>query len=192
MSSSSKDPEAATQVEHASASESQRSVEEKKLAVWEEALLQEFLYAIGHLNHVEQHLIEEDALTGLPLFGDLVDMFREQRKLVGQVMFMVERLEATKSGTLLRSSWESIWCALKHITTALIHVDECIEKLLKKFKSVGDPALVENVKVLLGVRKSLIDGALKIIERGKQVANILSEAGTRCKEDLCLEEVEHR
>jgi hypothetical protein len=39
MSSSSKDPEAATQVEHASASESQRSVEEKKLAVWEEALL---------------------------------------------------------------------------------------------------------------------------------------------------------
>jgi hypothetical protein len=25
--------------------------------VWEEALLEELLYAIGHLNHCEQHLI---------------------------------------------------------------------------------------------------------------------------------------
>ncbi|MEM0371880.1 MAG: hypothetical protein QXY23_04815, partial [Ignisphaera sp.] len=67
----------------------------KKAAVWEEALLQEFIYAIGHINHVEQHLIEIDSSTGLPIFGDIIDMFREQRKLVGQIMFLIERIEAT-------------------------------------------------------------------------------------------------
>ncbi|MEM4848656.1 MAG: hypothetical protein QXM55_03380, partial [Ignisphaera sp.] len=108
---------------------------EKELAVWEEALLQEFLYAIGHLNHVEQHLLESDANIGSPVFGDIIDIFREQRKLVGQVMFLVEKFEEARvKGQDIRSSWESVWCALKHATTALIHIDECVEKLLKKLK----------------------------------------------------------
>jgi hypothetical protein len=185
----SKSAEAAIQIQQAVGKE---GGEAKELAVWEEALVQEFIYAIGHLNHVEQHLIEEDSLTGLPLFGDLIDFFREQRKLVGQALFTIEKFEAMRSGTELRSSWESIWCALKHVTTALIHVDECIEKLLKKLRSSGDPVIAENVKMLLSVRKSILEGTLKIIERGKKATNILTEASSRCRDDICLEEVEHR
>jgi hypothetical protein len=186
---SSKGSETATQSAQAIAKD---GGEAKASAVWEEALLQEFIYAIGHLNHIEQHLMEDDSIIGLPLFGDLIDFFREQRKLVGQVLFAVEKLEAMKSGNELRSSWESIWCALKHVTTALIHVDECIEKLLKRFRSSEDPIIAENVKILLGVRRSILEGALKIIERGKKAANILTEASIRCREDICIEEVVHK
>ena len=165
--------------------------EEKKLAVWEEALLQEFLYAIGHLNHVEQHLLESDSYVGAPIFGDLVDMFREQRKIVGQALFLIEKLEASKSGTELRSSWESIWCALKHATTALIHVDECIEKILKRVKETGDTSLNEEIKMLLNARSKILKGIVDMIQRGKMASNILTEASVRCRDDICLEEVEH-
>jgi hypothetical protein len=80
------------------------SVVEKKSAVWEEALIQEFIYATAHLNHVEQHLIEEDAFVGEPIFGDLIDLFREQRKFVGQVLFNVLNIETQRSDTELRSA----------------------------------------------------------------------------------------
>ncbi|MEM1526315.1 MAG: hypothetical protein QW775_08190 [Ignisphaera sp.] len=164
---------------------------EKELAVWEEALLQEFLYAIGHLNHVEQHLLESDAHVGSPAFGDLIDSFREQRKLVGQVMFLVENIEAAKVRSQdIRSSWESIWCALKHATTALIHIDECVEKLLKKLKESKNDEVVNCIKTLLKVRENVLKGVINMIQRGKVVANLLTEASIRCREDLCLEEVE--
>ena len=160
-------------------------------AVWEEALLQEFIYAIGHLNHVEQHLIESDSYVGTPIFSDIIDSFREQRKIVGQVLFLIEKLESVKGGsTDVRSSWESIWCALKHSTTALIHIDECIEKLLKRMKDDGNPDLVECVKSLLMVRENVVRGIIKMFERSKSAANILTKASIRCREDLCLEEVE--
>ncbi|MDK6028394.1 hypothetical protein QPL79_03330 [Ignisphaera sp. 4213-co] len=170
----------------------QKVVEEKKdLAVWEEALIQEFIYAIAHLNHVEQHLIESDSNVGTPIFGDIIDSFREQRKIVGQVMFVIEKLEAMKSGNVnIRSSWESIWCALKHSTTALIHVDECIEKLLKKLKDSNNVELMEYIKTLLRVRGNLLRGIMNMLQRSKVAANILTEASMRCREDLCLEEVE--
>lgn len=168
------------------------SYTEKELAVWEEALLQEFLYVIGHLNHVEQHLLESDAYTGSPVFGDLVDIFREQRKLVGQVMFLIEKLEIAKAerGQDVRSSWESIWCALKHATTALIHIDECVEKLLKKLKESESGELVNCIKMLLKARENVLKGVVTMIQRGKAVANLLSKTSIRCREDICLEEVE--
>jgi hypothetical protein len=170
--------------------ESSGNVVKSSLAVWEEALLVEFLYAIGHLNHVEQHLLESDSYIGAPLFGDIVDMFREQRKLVGQVMFLLEKLEAVKSGSQdLRSSWESIWCALKHATTALIHIDECVEKILKKFKSESGMDYIECVKTLLRVRENILKNIIEMIKRGKSISSILSESSVRCREDLCLEEV---
>lgn len=162
----------------------------KNLAVWEEALLQEFIYAIAHLNHVEQHLLESDSHLGSPLFGDLVDIFREQRKLVGQVMFLIEKLDAMKSGAAdLRSSWESIWCALKHATTALIHIDECIEKLLKRVREEGRADYVDCVKILLKVRENVLKNIVEMLRRSKTINNILSEVSVRCREDLCLEEV---
>ena len=163
------------------------SVAEKKSAVWEEALIQEFIYAIAHLNHVEQHLIEEDAFVGEPIFGDLIDMFREQRKLVGQELFNILNIEAQRSGTELRSAWESIWCALKHVTTALIHVDECIEKLLRKIRESRDPTMIDSVRVLIRVRKEILEGALAIIDRGRKASSTLTEASARCREDICLE-----
>ncbi|MEM0026557.1 MAG: hypothetical protein QXT53_01300 [Ignisphaera sp.] len=163
----------------------------RRSAVWEEALIQEFIYAIGHLNHVEQHLLESDSYVGAPIFADLVDSFREQRKVVGQVLFLIEKLESIKGGsTEIRSSWESIWCALKHSTTALIHIDECIEKLLKKMKDNGNPDLVECVKSLLMVRENVLKGIIKMIERSKSAADVLTKASARCRDDLCLEEVE--
>jgi len=163
------------------------SVAEKKSAVWEEALIQEFIYAIAHLNHVEQHLIEEDAFVGEPIFGDLIDMFREQRKHVGQELFNILNIEAQRSGTELRSAWESVWCALKHVTTALIHVDECIEKLLRKIRESRDPTMIDSVRVLIRVRKEILEGALAIIDRGGKASSTLTEASARCREDICLE-----
>lgn len=163
---------------------------DKNSAVWEEALLQEFLYTIGHLNHVEQHLLESDSYVGSPLFGDIVDMFREQRKLVGQVMFLIEKIEALKSGgPEVRSSWESVWCALKHATTALIHVDECVEKILKKLKDEARAEYLDCIKILLKVRENVLKNVVEMIRRGKTVANILTEVSVRCREDVCLEEV---
>ena len=163
------------------------SVAEKKSAVWEEALIQEFIYAIAHLNHVEQHLMEEDAFVGEPIFGDLIDLFREQRKFVGQVLFNILNIEAQRSGTGLRSAWESIWCALKHVTTALIHVDECIEKLLRKARESQDPAMIDNIRTLLRVRKTILEGVLAIIDRSRKASTALTEASARCREDICLE-----
>lgn len=164
----------------------------KASAVWEEALVQEFIYAIGHLNHAEQHLIESDSYAGMPVFGDLVNAFREQRKTAGQVMFMIEKLEASKMGNEeLRSSWESIWCALKHSATALIHIDECIEKLLQRAKESSSPEYLEGIKSLLTVRENLLKGIVSMIERSKAASKLLTEASVRCRDDLCLEEESH-
>lgn len=170
------------------------SIEKKPQSpVWEEALLQEFLYAIGHLNHVEQHLLELDSNIGAPVFGDIVDIIREQRKLVGQVLFLIAKLEAVKGGDQdIRSAWESVWCALKHSTTALIHVDECIEKLLKKLRDSGDSGYLECVKTLLKVRENILRGLIDMVKRSKTVSGALAEASVRCREDLCLEEVEKK
>lgn len=165
---------------------------EKKMAVWEEALLQEFIYAIGHLNHVEQHLIELDSSASLPMFGDIIDVIREQRKIVGQVMFLIENIRDTKSNTIIRTTWENIWCSLKHATTALIHIDECIEKLLKRVRGSSDNEILECIKSLLSVRNNILRNIINVIKRGKEISIVLTEVSVRCREDLCIEEVEKK
>jgi len=78
-------------------------LQRRSLLFWEEALIQEFIYAIAHLNHVEQHLME-DAFVGKPIFGDLIDLLREQRKFVEQALLNILNIEAQRSGTELRSA----------------------------------------------------------------------------------------
>ncbi len=169
----------------------------KKLAVWEEALLQEFIYLIGHLNHSEQHLLEADAYIGRSIFGDLVNIIREYRKRAGHVLFMVEKLEAEGSSSEFRTSWESIWCTLKHLTTALIHTDEVLEKILRRMYSGGDgtgdtKAYGEQVNILLGVRRGILEAINNLITRAKTLSNIINFSSIRCRDDLCIEEIEER
>ncbi len=159
----------------------------QNLAVWEEALIQEFLYAIGHLNHCEQHLIEVDSSIGLAVFGDIIDKVREQRKMVGEILFLVEKLSAGRGGGDIRSSWESIWCTLKHLTTALIHIDECIEKLLKRIRDAGNSELVEYVNALLRVRYRVVESLTQLVSRAISSSEVITKASVRCREDLCID-----
>jgi len=159
---------------------------ENRNAVWEEALIQEFLYAIGHLNHCEQHLIEIDSSIGLPLFGDIVNKIREQRKIIGETLFLIEKLETMK-GSSIRTSWESIWCTLKHLTTALIHVDECIEKLLNRIGDDSDGELIKHINMLLRVRYEIVESLVQLLSRAKTSTEAITKASIRCREDLCLE-----
>lgn len=159
----------------------------QKLAVWEEALIQEFLYAIGHLNHCEQHLIEIDSSVGLPLFGDIANKIREQRKIIGETLFLIEKLEAMKGGSNIRTSWESIWCTLKHLATALIHVDECIEKLLKKVGDGSNGELVKHINMLLRVRYEIVESLVQLLSRAKTSTEAITKVSIRCREDLCLD-----
>jgi len=46
----------------------------------------------------------EDAFVGKPIFGDLIDLLREQRKFVEQALLNILNIEAQRSGTELRSA----------------------------------------------------------------------------------------
>jgi len=74
--------------------------------VWEEALLEELLYAIGHVNHCEQHLIEADSEIQFPVFLDITSRLREDRKTLGQVLFTLEKVTSEEGGGDLRTAWE--------------------------------------------------------------------------------------
>jgi Zn-dependent oligopeptidase len=160
---------------------------ERRSPVWEEALLEELLYSIGHLNHCEQHLLEIDSQVQLPVFLDLVNRLREERKILGQVLFAVERAGSGEAGGDLRTAWESVWCTLKHLTTALIHVDECIEKVARLSEGRDSAELSPEVASLLGVRRRLLESAVELLRRAKANASLLTESSARCREDLCLE-----
>lgn len=152
------------------------------------------LYLIGHLNHSEQHLIEADAYLRAPFFTNLADRIREYRKLAGQVMFEIERLSGNGGGSKdFRTSWESIWCTLKHVVTALIHIDETIEKIVKRARSAKPEEaeeMLRHVQRLLEVRRGVMDVLTELIRRAKSAAGDIDIASIRCREDLCLEEEE--
>jgi len=169
------------EVRQAAESEGRRS------PAWEEALLEELLYSIGHLNHCEQHLLEVDAQVQLPIFLDIVSRLREERKTLGQVLFALERIASGEAGGELRTAWESIWCTLKHLTTALIHVDECVEKVAKLAREEGSAGLSLEIASLLRVRRHLLEDAVELVRRARANASLLSESSARCREDLCLE-----
>lgn len=89
------------------------------------------------------------------MFGGLVDLFRWQRKPVGQATFLVEKLRIAKAGDwCARSSRKSLLCALKCATATLIHVDECESK-----------DTVNRVETLLKVRGNLARGTLSMAQK---------------------------
>jgi hypothetical protein len=70
-----------------------------------------------------------------------------------------------------------------------IHVDECVEKLLRKARESQDPAMIDNIRTLLHVRKTILEETLAIIDRSRKASTILTKASAsaRCREDICLE-----
>ncbi|MGC9107225.1 MAG: hypothetical protein ACP5IE_03420, partial [Infirmifilum sp.] len=55
--------------------------------VYEEALLQELAYAIAHIAHAEQHLLEIDSQLAEPSLSTYIDRLRMGRKTLGEVLF---------------------------------------------------------------------------------------------------------
>ena len=165
-------------------------------SVWEEALLEELIYAIAHIAHAEQHLIEIETLQDKPTLAHLINTLRMCRKEVGNILF--NHIEVSDgSGGEFRSKAESFWCCLKHSAMALIHCDEVIEKLIKRLAdSVVDGGLKsvesDDVKLILTelveaykVRKSLREVLMRIVKEGPSM--ISPTTSTRCREDLCIE-----
>ncbi|HIQ55642.1 MAG TPA: hypothetical protein EYH59_03020 [Pyrodictium sp.] len=163
--------------------------------VWEKALAEEMVYLLAHLAHAEQHLLEIGAELGdvEPKILVLVDKLRIDRKKVGEVLYNSLGLsELGGEGSEFRSASESLWCTLKHLSMALVHCDESIEKLARRLVEAlerGDEAsskkILSDIRELFAVRKTLRD-SLKatLFELPESVKGVES---IRCREDLCIE-----
>jgi len=130
--------------------------------VWEEALVEEAIYLIAHLAQSEQHLMEIEGETKLEDLMPIIDGLRNKRKMVGDVLFSVLRIEGEKEKEEFRTKLESLWCSLKHLSMALAHCDETVEKLIRRLEchlQSGDmekaKELSEKVKELYEVRQSI-------------------------------------
>ncbi|AHE96087.1 hypothetical protein THERU_04745 [Thermocrinis ruber] len=130
--------------------------------VWEEALVEEAIYLIAHLAQSEQHLMEIEGETKLEDLMPIIDGLRNKRKVVGDVLFSVLRIEGEKEKEEFRTKLESLWCSLKHLAMALVHCDETVEKLIRRLEchlQGGDmekaKELSEKVKELYKVRQSI-------------------------------------
>ncbi|MCS7108696.1 MAG: hypothetical protein RMH77_02335 [Sulfolobales archaeon] len=164
--------------------------------VWEEALLEELIYAIAHIAHAEQHLLEIETSQGKPVIPELINALRSCRKDIGDILF--NNLQVAKSSTdpEFRGSAESFWCFLKHTSMALIHCDEIAEKLIKRLiNGLGSSAneadmdkvkdIASNLIDVYRVRKMLRDTLMKVLK--EPPTNIDSSSLVRCREDLCLD-----
>lgn len=165
------------------------------VGVWEEALAEEMVYLLAHLAHAEQHLLEiggelEDVD---PRILALVNKLRIGRKKVGEVLYSSLGLsDFGGGGSEFRSTVESLWCTLKHLSMALVHCDESIEKLARRLVEAlerGDEAsskrVLADIKSLLAVRKTLRDSIkATLFELPESVKGVES---VRCREDLCVE-----
>ncbi|NAZ06750.1 MAG: hypothetical protein GU344_02145, partial [Thermocrinis sp.] len=130
--------------------------------VWEEALVEEVIYLIAHLAQSEQHLMEIEGETKLEDLMPIIDGLRNKRKMVGDVLFSVLRIEGEKEKEEFRTKLESLWCSLKHLAMALVHCDETVEKLIRRLEchlQSGDmekaKELSEKVKELYEDRQSI-------------------------------------
>ena len=162
------------------------------MGVLEDALMEELYYLIGHIAHSEQHLLEIDSEIGIPVFLDEVNNLRMTRKDVGKVLFevMFGGLKSDNPGEF-RSKAESLWCTIKHLTMALIHCDECIEKLERRFSEKKDPSIIENIKTLLDTRKKIRELLMRM-QYLSEIGQFENVEAIRCREDLCLEEEEEK
>ena len=130
--------------------------------VWEEALVEEAIYLIAHLAQSEQHLMEIEGETKLEDLMPIIDGLRNKRKVVGDVLFSVLRIEREKEKEEFRTKLESLWCSLKHLAMALVHCDETVEKLIRRLEChlqgkdmEKAKELSEKVKELYEIRQSI-------------------------------------
>jgi len=163
--------------------------------VWEEALAEELVYLLAHLAHAEQHLLEIGAELGDvdPKILVFVDKLRVERKKVGEALYDSLGLSRSgKDGGEFRSAGESLWCTLKHLSMALVHCDESIEKLarrlveaLERGDEISSKRILDDIRGLFAVRRTLRDSIKTVLfELPESVKGVES---VRCREDLCVE-----
>ena len=164
------------------------------MSVWEKALAEELVYLLAHIAHAEQHLLEvAGGMNGVePRIVTMVDRLRVERKKAGECLYRALGLATEGRGEEFRSVGESLWCTLKHLSMALVHCDECIEKLVRKLvESVerGDEAqvktMLEEIQRLLSVRETLRNSIKSVLFELPETVKYVESV--RCREDLCLE-----
>ena len=157
--------------------------EQNVYGVYEEALLEELAYLVAHIAHAEQHLLEVDSELEAPLLAPLVDELRDARKRAGRVLLEAASLRGGGGGEF-RSNAENLWCVVKHLAMALVHCDECAEKIIHR---AGGADALESLGELYFVRRVLRRSLKEILTGGKLPVTSGVESA-RCREDLCLEE----
>jgi hypothetical protein len=144
--------------------------------VWEEALVEEAIYLIAHLAQSEQHLMEIEGETKLEDLMPIIDGLRNKRKVVGDVLFSVLRIEGEKEKEEFRTKLGSLWCFLKHLVVRL----ECH---LQSGDMEKAKELSKKVKELYEVRQSIRNFIKMLLF---DISKKLSSAPqVRCRENLC-------
>ncbi len=154
-------------------------MKEKRLD--EEALVEEIEYAIAHIAHAEQHLIDYQQAANVDGAAvELLDDLRAARQVLAAIYMDMIGAEAGDDGGERRSAGEEKWCLIKHLLMSIVHCEEALEKLARRHRR-GDKDALEKYKEVLSVR-----GKLK--EALEKVTGVSREECVRCEEDLDVEE----
>jgi len=161
--------------------------------VWEEAVVEEIIYAIAHLAHAEQHLLEIDTAQGKPILAPLINSLRMNRKAVGETLFTIIGISGEGDGAQFRQKAESFWCTLKHLSMAMIHCDEIAEKIIRrlldevKVNNANDIAknLALHLTNIYNVRNEIRNTIIKLLTEIPKNIDLIESA--RCREDLCVD-----
>ncbi len=164
----------------------------RRSPVYEEALLQELIYAIAHIAHAEQHLLEIDSQLGEPRLVAHIDKLRMSRKALGEVLLEVAGIRQSGGGGVERTAAESLWCTLKHLSMAIVHCDECAEKVARRLVERLSSGDASGPRELLGQLSKIYEVRR---EAFSMLVDLLRESGlegesveaVRCREDLCAE-----
>jgi len=156
-----------------------------KSGVWEEALIEELLYLIAHIAHAEQHLLEIEAELGEPTLATLIDELRILRKNIGQVLLDYAGIRGEGGGGEFRGGVENLWCTIKHLSMALVHCDENIEKVIRR---IDEPRALNNLKTLYEARRILREILMNMLLHIPKTINLSQVNEIRCREDLCIED----
>ncbi|MEZ0345584.1 MAG: hypothetical protein ABWK01_03455 [Infirmifilum sp.] len=158
----------------------------------EEALLQELLYAIAHIAHAEQHLVEIDSQLSESKLSSYIDRLRISRKDLGQILLEIAGFKESGNGGEARTPAESLWCTIKHLSMAVVHCDECAEKVIRRLNETLKNGAAAEARPLLSylheiyrVRREAFDMLTRLV-RGNEISGETVEA-VRCREDLCVE-----
>lgn len=155
------------------------------MSVEEEALIEELVYLLGHIAHAEQHAVEIDSGLKEPKLVDIINTLRRTRKEVGKILLEEAGLSGKgNGGEEFRTGGENVWCAIKHLSMALIHCDECIEKVIKKLSN-GKLDSAQDLLMLYETRRTILDMLKRVLRTGGKIEDVNS---VRCREDLCVEE----